>query len=266
MLSLRILTASVLILGAVLGIFYLPLGAFNVIVAAMMLMGAWELAEMFWANNLKKQLVFLAVILLVTVLAFRYFALWGISCGSVWWLCVPMILARYTKKMGKLFFGTLSRYSIGILVFVPFFLAMSLLQEQFGPKYLLYILVLVWANDIGAYFAGTFCGKTLLAPAISPKKTWEGVFGGLVLGLMVIICGGFLLNIHGIRWFLWIALNIVISLWSVIGDLFESMLKRLAQVKDSGSLLPGHGGIFDRIDSLTAAVPLFVLAVIICGF
>ena len=124
---------------------------------------------------------------------------------------------------------------------MPFFLSLSLLQIQFGPPYLLYILFLVWANDIGAYFAGTFWGKTLLAPSISPHKTWEGVLGGLVLGSLVIILGGFLLNIHGIRWILWVTLNIVISLWSVIGDLFErsdkdDLVYPRIELNDNGSM------------------------------
>lgn len=269
-LSLRILTASVLILGVILGLFYLPQDIFNVIVALFMLVGAWETAQMFWpgnlSGNLKKQTIFLALVLLAAIISFHYFTVLGIVIGSIWWLFVPTFLVRYVKKPEEFNFSVSAKNSMGILIFVPFFLALSLLQMQFGPRYVLFILSLVWANDIGAYFAGTFFGKTLLAPSISPKKTWEGLIGGLVLGLIVIICGGFLLNIHGIRWVLWVTLNIVISLWSVIGDLFESMLKRLAKVKDSGNLLPGHGGIYDRIDSLTAAIPLFVLAIIVCGF
>lgn len=270
MLSLRILTASVLILGVILGLFYLPQDIFNVIVALFMLVGAWETAQMFWPGNLpgnlKKQTIFLVIVLLTALISFNYFNVFGIVIGSIWWLIVPVFLVRYVNKPEEFNFSVSAKNSMGILIFVPFFLALNLLQMQFGPRYVLFILSLVWANDIGAYFAGTFFGKTLLAPSISPKKTWEGLIGGLGLGLIVIICGGFLLNIHGIRWILWITLNIVISLWSVIGDLFESMLKRLAKVKDSGNLLPGHGGIYDRIDSLTAAIPLFVLAIIVCGF
>lgn len=156
--------------------------------------------------------------------------------------------------------------TIGICIFVPFALSLNILQTKFGAGYVLYVLALIWANDIGAFFAGTAYGKYLLAPTVSPKKTLEGLYGGIVLGIVVIICGGFFLNIHGIRWSLWIMLGMVVSLWSVIGDLFESMLKRQAKVKDSGNLLPGHGGIYDRIDSLVAAVPLFTAGLLLINF
>ena len=265
MLGLRTLTAVVLGIAVLLGIFFLPLLVFNVFAALFMLMAAWEVAKMFWPSVLWQRLIFLTVVLLVAVITGYYFAVLGIVIGGIWWLFVPMLLVRFAKTDGLPKYGVLTKYIVGLLVFVPFYLALLLSRIQFGPFYLLYILLLVWVNDIGAYFAGTFYGKTLLAPHISPKKTWEGLFGGLVLSMVVVICGGFLLNIHGIKWVSWVVLSIVVSLWSVIGDLFESMLKRIAQVKDSGNLLPGHGGVYDRIDSLTAALPLFVVAIIICG-
>ena len=128
---------------------------------------------------------------------------------------------------------------------------------------MLYVLAIVWAADIGAYFTGLRFGKNLLGAKISPKKTIEGLIGGIVAALLVATIGGFLLHFTGIRWLFILTLAVIVCLWSVIGDLFESMLKRQAGVKDSGVILPGHGGVYDRIDSLTAAIPLFALGLLI---
>ena len=129
-------------------------------------------------------------------------------------------------------------------------------------NYLVLLLFgLIWAADVGAYFAGKAIGKTKLSPNVSPKKTVEGLVGGVILSLIVAGTYVFIsLGNPSISDYLTYGiLSIIISLASVIGDLFESVLKRLANVKDSGRLLPGHGGILDRIDSLTCAAPIFFL-------
>jgi len=118
------------------------------------------------------------------------------------------------------------------------------------------VLVLAWAADIGAYFAGGRFGRLRLAPIVSPNKTWEGVIGGLAAGFVVALAG--------LAWFdlpalAFVSLCIAAVLVSVVGDLLESMFKRQRGLKDSGSLLPGHGGVLDRIDSLTSSVPLLAL-------
>jgi len=132
-----------------------------------------------------------------------------------------------------------------------------------GPRLLLFLMVLIWVADSFAYFAGRRWGRTKLAPVISPGKTREGVYGALA---GAVLCGG------GLVWLmpqgnplLLILFCLLIVLVSVVGDLFESLMKRQAGVKDSGSLLPGHGGMLDRIDSLTAAAPLFLLGLLLLG-
>jgi len=139
------------------------------------------------------------------------------------------------------------------------------LHYVYGGWMLMYLLTLVWLADIGAYFSGRKFGKRKLAPAISPGKTWEGVYGGICVNLvwMVLIywlSRGFDI---GIGWFLLIGVSTVLI--SIVGDLFESILKREAGVKDSGKLLPGHGGILDRIDSVIAASPVFVSGLLLAG-
>jgi phosphatidate cytidylyltransferase len=141
----------------------------------------------------------------------------------------------------------------GFAVLVPAGLAMLAL----GPLEVLLVLVLVWIADTAAYFAGRAWGRRKLAPAISPGKTWEGAAGGLIGALAYAIIGGFW--IQEIAWTPFLAAAALLAMVSIVGDLFESAAKRQAGVKDSGSLLPGHGGILDRIDSATAALPLAAL-------
>jgi len=148
----------------------------------------------------------------------------------------------------------------GPFVLLPAWLALVRLHAQGptldGPQLLTFLLLLVVAADVGAYFAGRAFGKHKLAPRVSPGKTWEGVAGGLA--------GASLLALAGALWFelplpRFVLLCVLVVMISVVGDLAESLFKRHAGVKDSGSILPGHGGILDRIDSLTAAGPCFVL-------
>ena len=147
---------------------------------------------------------------------------------------------------------------MGFWVLLPCWAGFNVLGETSGA-WLLYVLLLVWMADIGAYFAGRTWGRRKLAPHVSPGKSWEGVAGGLVATLMLALVFGFWqqLGVGGSSVLLLI--TVVVTLASVLGDLLESMLKRYRQIKDSSQLLPGHGGILDRIDSLTAAVPLFAL-------
>jgi phosphatidate cytidylyltransferase len=141
----------------------------------------------------------------------------------------------------------------GFLVVLPAALAMLVL----GPREALAALALVWIADTAAYFVGRTWGRRKLAPAVSPAKTWEGAAGGVAAALgYAIILGSF---VGGLKWVPYIAAAALLAVLSIVGDLFESALKRQAAVKDSGTLLPGHGGILDRIDSATAALPVAAL-------
>jgi phosphatidate cytidylyltransferase len=134
-----------------------------------------------------------------------------------------------------------------------------------GPQQLLFVMILVWLADTGGYFAGKRWGKTPLAKAISPNKTWEGVAGAIVLGGIWTLIG-YEIGISGsISWPQWLLLSISVLLISIVGDLFESLFKRCHNIKDSGNLLPGHGGMLDRMDSLIAAVPVFTAGLFLLG-
>jgi phosphatidate cytidylyltransferase len=153
----------------------------------------------------------------------------------------------------------------GFLVLVPLWVAAVYLlaADDETPRVLLFLFVLVWVADSAAYFAGSIMGRTRLAPHVSPGKTVEGVAGGM-LGVVLLawLCGTMLWKFEGMLLAMWVGLAAVTALFSVVGDLTESKLKRIAGVKDSGRLLPGHGGVLDRIDALTSAVPVFALGVI----
>jgi phosphatidate cytidylyltransferase len=169
--------------------------------------------------------------------------------AAVWWLAIaPAWMWRGVRAEQQTWLG-----AAGFAVLVPAGLAMLAL----APLEILLVLVLVWIADTAAYFVGRAWGRRKLAPAVSPAKTWEGAAGGLIGALAYAIIGGF--SIQGIAWAPFLAAAALLAMVSIVGDLFESAAKRQAGVKDSGSLLPGHGGILDRIDSATASLPLAAL-------
>lgn len=180
-----------------------------------------------------------------------------------WWIGALLLVLRYPASAGFWRHSRVLRLVFGIFTIVPFFCGMVALRQYHydadhfaGAWWLLYVLILVWGADSGAYMFGRLFGKHKLAPKVSPGKTWEGFFGGLLTSALIAWLFG-----------LWAPLNVapgvlltcsvIAALASVLGDLTESMFKREAGIKDSGHLIPGHGGILDRIDSLTAAVPVF---------
>lgn len=262
----RIITAIILIAIVLAGLFYLPFWAFASLSLIVISAGAYEYSLLVWGKlNFQNHLIFLVLYFIAIALGIYYIPIVLLILGLIWWLCVPYFLVYYANTAKNLFNNLYSQFAMGILIFVPCIIGIIKIQENFGPTYLLYILICIWATDIGAYFVGKTFGKHKLAETISPKKTIEGLIGGIILALIVAIFGAFMLKIHGIKWLLLLTLVLISCLWSVIGDLFESMIKRLANVKDSGNLLPGHGGVFDRIDSLIAAIPIFALGLLLFG-
>ncbi|MFP5350113.1 MAG: phosphatidate cytidylyltransferase [Gammaproteobacteria bacterium] len=181
-----------------------------------------------------------------------------LAVAAVWWLWAFVELGRDRG----LYYLRGTQALAGALVLIPMWVAAIFLHamDPQRPLALLFVLALVWIADSLAYFAGKNFGRTKLAPRVSPGKTVEGVLGALVgVVLMAYVCGTILWQFEGMRLAAWLGLALFVTLVSVLGDLAESKVKRVAGVKDSGTLLPGHGGVLDRIDALTAAIPIFAL-------
>lgn len=188
---------------------------------------------------------------------------WLAGASVLWWLLVLWWISGYPEIFTRWRPGRVTLALAGQLLWPPAILSLSALRDApFGAEKLIYALALVWAADTGAYLAGHAFGRHKLAPRVSPGKTREGAAGGLFLCLLWALTGGefaFALDLSSLA--LLTGLSVLAAVASIVGDLGISLFKRLSGVKDSGSLLPGHGGVLDRVDSLFAAVPLLVLGV-----
>lgn len=196
------------------------------------------------------------------VLAMALFGLLVPTLWIVWWSISVFIWILATKWVkdypNKTVWYGQWLLLMGAVILTASITAMYALW-QISTWLLLYVFLLVWCADSGAYFVGRKLGRRKLAPNVSPNKSIEGLFGGLVIAGALAIAVGVVLQLHGVLLILFFVLSGLTVLSSVLGDLFESMLKRRKGIKDSGTFLPGHGGILDRIDSLLSAVPVFAL-------
>jgi phosphatidate cytidylyltransferase len=189
-----------------------------------------------------------------------------LTANLIWWLIAALLIFTYPKSTPIFAQNIYARPLMGAFTLAPFWLALIIIRSaENGAIILTFVLLLVWSTDIGAYFSGKWWGKTKLIPKVSPNKTWQGLYGGILLTIIVAVIGCIVFNIYPLDWLIVIALAIMVAILSVIGDLFESMLKRQVKIKDTGNYLPGHGGLLDRIDSLTAAVPVFLLGCLLFG-
>ena len=268
MLRARILTALVIAPIAIAGVFLLPEVGFAVFVGLVIVVGAWE-----WANlagfSGRLRLVYSAGLGLLLFGAYLIPPLVTLAAGLTWWLAAFVLVLRY-PDLARLWSSKTARCFIGVLVLVPGWTAMLLLKAYPDSSILILLLFfLIWGADIGAYFFGKALGKRKLAPAVSPGKSWAGFYGGLVVALMIAIATTLVIEkpeLFSLRWVLFLVGCVFVAMVSVLGDLTISMFKRNAGVKDASNLLPGHGGLLDRIDSLLSAGPLFALLILIYGW
>jgi phosphatidate cytidylyltransferase len=255
MLAARIATALVFGAAITATILYAPSPVTAAVLALLWLAGVWE-----WAAFAKLPPAW-RVAYMFAFAAAMGLAWWLNGQGSelllvaalLWWLFALVLVVRYPRNFTSAFV-TLA----GIVVLLPSWALLVRLHRDgtLGAELAFTLLLIVWAADVGAYAFGRLFGRTKLAPAVSPGKTWEGVTGGLLIaGLAAGVAAAWLdLSVSRL-----VALGVGTALISVLGDLTQSMFKRNVGLKDSGKLLPGHGGVLDRIDSLTAAVPVFVV-------
>lgn len=260
MLKQRIITAAWLAPLVLAGLFGLQGGAFALFTAGIVLLGAWEwanLAGVQHATHRALLVIGVAILMLLLWQSGTAFARWPLWVAAAGWLMNLYWVTRYPEALAQ-WRSTPRRLLMGLWVLLPCWVGFNVLRES-GGVWLLFVLLLVWTADIGAYFVGRALGERKLAPHVSPGKTWEGVAGGLATTLLLAVVFS---AWQGLGWrggLVLLMVTLVVTSVSVLGDLLESMLKRYREIKDSSQLLPGHGGVLDRIDSLSAAIPLFAL-------
>lgn len=264
MLKTRFLTALVLAPLALVVLFWFPKNLFLLVIDAVLLLGAWEWSRL--AGLIRPLSKGLYIASVAAALGFLHLfepelPVTGILiAGLGFWLCALIWVVRYPSE--SVWKRPVVQVLMGYAVLLPVWVALGELKGQsLSQELILMLLLFVWAADIGAYFTGKSLGKNKLAPAVSPGKTREGLYGGLLSCALVAIGYAVWFELELLSLVYLVLLSVVTGMISVLGDLFESMLKRNRGIKDSSQLLPGHGGILDRLDSLTAAAPLFVLGV-----
>jgi phosphatidate cytidylyltransferase len=264
----RIATALVLLCGLLVILFVLPPVATLVVVVLAVAAGAWEwsafLGQPERMTTTRRALYVLAVVAVLVALvgwaqgSGRLFFV--MAMAAHWWLIAFLWIVLVPARGGPR-----TTALAGVLTLAPLGLALGALRgsDTDAVWQLLFALFVIMAADVGAYFAGHAFGRTKLAPQVSPGKSWEGVFGGLLVAALIACVGA--------RQFGWPVLPIVVLAlgavaFSIVGDLTESLMKRHSGLKDSGRLLPGHGGVLDRLDSLAAGVPLLLLGLLQGGY
>jgi phosphatidate cytidylyltransferase len=262
----RILTALVLAPLAIAAVLFMPTSAFMVIVAAALLLGLWEWTRLIGVEGHPLRALVLAVHAgLLAWLAWRGWPgvfPWVALAGVLWWGLASLWLIHMKFGSALTTANRWMKLAIGTFLVVPAWCAAAMLHGdgELGPRWTLYALAIVWAADTGAYFVGSRIGGPKMAPSISPGKTWSGFGGGMATVIVLSLVAA---PIFGLGWNeapLLLLASVLAGLASVVGDLFESIVKRHAGAKDSGYLIPGHGGVLDRIDSVLAALPVFAIA------
>ena len=279
----RLLAALVMTPLAVAAILLLPTQWLVALAAVLFMIGLWEwfdLAEI--EDTLSRAVLLVANLALVVALVWASRSSVGYTLvlfqlvsviGVVWWLLALLWLGRYDFASDHDTHARVFKLAAGALSMIPAWCALAWIHasQPNGHRWLLTALAIVWAADSGAYFAGRkfggrfFSGRKL-APRVSPNKTIEGLLGGVVAGIVVGVLFALFAGANPSQLPAVALVALVAVLFSVIGDLFESLLKRHAGVKDSGNLIPGHGGILDRIDGVLAALPVFALGKAVLGF
>ncbi|MEJ2087495.1 MAG: phosphatidate cytidylyltransferase [Gammaproteobacteria bacterium] len=263
MLKTRIITGLALALGALVAIYLLPPAAYAVVFWLVGGIGAYEYAGLAGIDVRPARWAYAGIYTLLVLLTYYYDALVepGLVIAALIWVLALVGVLAYPAS------GTWLRPwvtgCVGIFICWAAWIALVVIRASpDGSHWVLWMVLVVAFADIGAYFTGRWLGRKKLAPEVSPGKTWEGFWGGMVTSSL--ICGGILMIMGRFNGG-WIFIMVLLVTVSVVGDLFESVLKRIRGVKDSGTLLPGHGGVLDRIDSAVAVLPFFALILIFAG-
>jgi len=284
----RIITALILAPLAIAAIFYMSLNNFAAFIMVVMAIGAWEWGPLMGFKNKRRRLAFVATTL--SLIGGLWYAipltdLWLESAklhqyieyilwlAVAWWLLSATLTFLYPRYSNFWASHRSVRGLFGWLTLVPTWLAFMVIRSNdyandpyHGAQLIMFLFLMVWSADVGAYFVGKSIGKHKLMPNVSPGKTMEGFIGGVVFACLLVSLAGYILQWNQQQFIIVLIVTMIITTISVLGDLNESMFKRQAGIKDSGSILPGHGGILDRIDSLTATAPIYALCYVTLGW
>lgn len=274
MLKLRIISAIAMASVFLLVLFLAPVWGFSLFIAAVVVVGAWEWANLAGFESQSSRIGYALVIALFVAATCWFLGLCGadlslerlkvlllVACG--WW-CLALLWVQSYPQSAILWGNPWLRLLMGLFVLVPTWLSLVYVRGLEGGQWLVLLaMMLIACADTGGYFVGRRLGKRKLAINVSPGKSWEGFWGGQLCNIALAMVVGFC---YGGSVAAIVAVIAMASLASVLGDLLESMVKRHRGIKDSSNLLPGHGGVLDRVDSITAAMPFFALGLLLTGW
>ncbi|MDO9104255.1 MAG: phosphatidate cytidylyltransferase [Methylovulum sp.] len=282
MLLQRIITASILASLIALAVFQLSLEYFSLVLGVITLLAAWEWSNLVGTTSLLKRGLFLLLITLpmlgihfwtqlleLIALGFDWTDVrsysgaleWLVIAPVLFWILIMLLIRKTPAGILKMEIKPRYKLFIGWFVLLATWMFLSRLRAFYGSEMTMYLLLLIWTADVSAYFAGKKFGTVKLSPEISPGKTVQGMYGALLASILCAVVLSLIYQFPVMIAADFVLLSALTVLISVYGDLFFSVVKRQRGVKDSGSLLPGHGGILDRIDSIVAAAPFFYAGV-----
>ena len=243
-------------------VFNLEHSIFNLVVAVVLILASWEWSYISGIESNSERIFYTSIVTMIIYVTSFYptATLWA---SAIFWGSICFLLYTYQKAVR---YCRMFCLIIGILAVVPFFISMSLLHSK-SPSLVLFVMIVVVTSDSSAYFFGKKYGKVKFSPIISPNKTLEGFLASILLGGIAGIMSSFLIfkNVSHCTFIFLIVFSFVLPIVAAIGDLLESMMKRQRMIKDSGNILPGHGGILDRLDSMLPSMPIFTLLGILLG-
>jgi len=284
----RIITGLILAFATISAIFYLPLVSFAALLVVIIAIGAWEWGPLMGFDSKTRRISFVATTVVLIAAIWSLLTPEGLWLNSkelhsyamallwlaiAWWGLSAFLMFSYPKVSNFWAKHRSVKGVFGLLTLVPAWLACVVIRSNdyqidsyHGAQLLMFLFLMVWSADVGAYFVGKAIGKNKLMPNVSPGKTFEGFLGGVFFACLLVAIAAYNLNFTSEQMVTLLLVTVLITTVSVLGDLNESMFKRQAGIKDSGSILPGHGGILDRIDSLTATAPVFALCYVFFGW
>ncbi|MFT7223325.1 MAG: phosphatidate cytidylyltransferase [Cellvibrionaceae bacterium] len=277
MLRQRIITAVLMALAFLATLFLLPEPSFGIFITLVLFAGLWEWANLSSFMKNWQRLIYSLIGLALVVFTANYTgllqgtpneideqAIFNVLLAAATWWALALLWIQGYPSSAIFWRSRWIRAIIGWFVLIPTWLALVYLYQTNGPRLILLVMFTIFVADTGAYFTGRIIGKHKLAAQISPGKTLEGLAGGIFFCTLFALLISVLTNLS--EWPIILLIIILTAFASVLGDLLESMVKRERKIKDSSSLLPGHGGVMDRLDSISAATPVFALALIISGW